>query len=394
MEQWVRIQDLQGRTSAGAGRLGPRRIALVAASLEILGGQGIQARTLATELQKDGFEVTFIPINPQFPRGLRWLRRYPYARTLLNQALFLPSLLRLRRAEVAHVFSASYWSFLLSPVPAIVAARCLGKRIVLNYHSGEAEDHLARWGMFVHPWLRWVDEIVVPSEYLQRVFARYGHRARVIRNVVDTSAFRYRERLPLRPRFLSTRNLSPHYRVDNTLEAFALLKNRYPEATLTVVGYGSEEGRIRGLAASLGSEGIRFVGRVEAPAMPRLYDEAEIFLNSSEVDNQPVSILEAFAAGLPVVSTGTGGIAAMVREGETGFLVPPRNPAAMAKAVGSLLEDPHRALLLARRARQEVTSYTWSHVREAWATVYSGRTLSRGEEGRTDGLPPSTGRVA
>src|SRR5213593_2463110 len=105
----------------------PRRIALIAASLEILGGQGVQALSLATELGKQGDEVAFIPINPSFPRGLRWLRRYPGVRTLLNEALYLPSLVRLRGAEVAHVFSASYWSFLLGPVPAILAARLLGR---------------------------------------------------------------------------------------------------------------------------------------------------------------------------------------------------------------------------------------------------------------------------
>lgn len=348
------------------------RIAVVAASLDILGGQGIQAHILAEELGNDGYDVTFVPINPRFPLGLRWLRRYPYARTLLNQALYLPSLVRLRTAEVAHVFSASYWSFLLSPAPAIVVARCLGKRVVLNYHSGEAEDHLARWGILVHPWLRSVDEIVVPSEYLRTVFARHGYPARVIRNVVDTSRFRYRERLPLRPRLLSTRNLEAHYRVDNTLEAFALLKARYPEATLAVVGYGSETGRLRRLAASLGSDGIRFVGRVEPPAMARLYEEADIFVNSSIVDNQPVSVLEAFAAGLPVVSTNTGGLAAMVRDGETGLIVPSGDPVAMAKAVTTLLENPDRALLIARRAREEAEKYTWSQVREEWAAAYSG----------------------
>lgn len=348
------------------------RIALVAASLDILGGQGIQAAMLAGGLRKEGYAVTFLPVNPRFPSWARWVRRYPYARTLLNQALYLPTLLRLRRADVAHIFSAAYWSFLLGPAPALLAARALGNRIVLNYHSGEAEDHLGRWGLRVHPWLRLADEIVVPSEYLQRVFARHGYPARVIRNVVDTSRFHYRERAPLRPRLLSTRNLEPHYRVDNTLVAFALLKAQYPDATLTVAGYGSEEGRLRRLAASLGVEGIRFVGRVEPPALPRLYGEADIFVNSSVVDNQPVSVLEAFAAGLPVVSTGTGDIAAMVRDGETGFIVPQGDPAAMGKAVAALLEHQGIALRIARQARHEVEKYTWSRVREQWAAVYSG----------------------
>ena len=348
------------------------RIALVAASLDIVGGQGVQARLLVDRLRSDGYDVLFVPINPRFPPGLRWLRRYAYARTLVNEGLYVPSLRRLRDVDVVQVLSASYWSFVLAVIPAILAAWSLGKRIVLHYHSGEADDHLARWGVLVHPWLRLVDEIVVPSEYLRGVFARHGYRVRVIRNVVDTRHFRFRERVPLHPRLLSTRNLEPYYRVDNTLEAFALLKAQYPEATLTVAGYGNEDVRLRRLAASLGASGIRFVGRVEPMAMADLYDQADVFVNSSVVDNQPVSVLEAFAAGLPVVSTGAGDIAAMVRDGETGLLVPPGDPAAMAKAVAGLLDNPDRAHGIARRARQEVEEYTWPRVRDAWAAVYSG----------------------
>ncbi|MBI4169888.1 MAG: glycosyltransferase family 4 protein [Acidobacteria bacterium] len=345
----------------------------MAASLDILGGQGVQAAALERALRAEGAEVHFIPINPRFPYGLGWLRRWPCLRTFLNQALYLERLGGLRRADVAHVFSASYWSFLLAPAPAMLLARALGKRVVLHYHSGEAEDHLDRWGGLVHPWLRLADEIVVPSEYLRAVFQRHGYRPRVIRNVVELSQFRYRERRPLRPRLLSARNLEPHYRVDNTLRAFALIRARHPEATLTVAGYGSREGKLRRLAARLGATGIRFAGRVEPEAMTLLHEESDIFMNSSVVDNQPVCILEAFASGLPVVSTPTGDIGAMVRQDETGLLVPPQDPAAMAAAVFRLLGDPDLALRLVRRARREAAEYAWQRVREAWQSVYTGR---------------------
>jgi glycosyltransferase involved in cell wall biosynthesis len=106
--------------------------------------------------------------------------------------------------------------------------------------------------------------------------------------------------------------------------------------------------------------------------MPSLCEEADIFVNASVVDNQPVSVLEAFAAGLPVVSTGTGDIAAMVCGGQTGVIIPRENPAAMAKAVAGLLQEPDRALRLARRARLESEKYTWPRVRGEWAAVYSG----------------------
>jgi glycosyltransferase involved in cell wall biosynthesis len=345
-------------------------IALVAASLDIVGGQGIQARALADHLTNEGYDVIFVPVNPRFPSGLRWVRRIPAIRTLLNELLYVPSLARLRHADVVHIFSASYWSFLLGPAAALVVARLLGKRTVLNYHSGEADDHLTNWGLRVHPWLRLADEIVVPSRYLQEVFEQHGYRAHVIQNVVDTSSLAYRERFPLRPRLLSTRNLERHYGVDVILMAFALFKTRYPEATLTVAGYGRDERALHDLARSLGTSGIRFVGRQEPPEMAALYADADVFVNASIVDNQPVSVLEAFAAGLPVVSTATGDLANLIGQNECGFIVPVGDPAAMAAAVTSLLEHPVRALRMARLAKQKVETHTWPRVRDAWGAVY------------------------
>ncbi len=349
------------------------RVALIASGPGSTGGQEVQAAALQDRLREEGHQVTRIPIDPAFPRALSWVRRWPYARTLLNQSLYLPSLAQLREVDVAHIFSASFWSFLLAPAPAIAASRYYGKRVVLHYHSGEAEAHLAGWGLLVHPFLRRVDEIVVPSEYLKEVFARHGYRARVIRNIVDTARFRYRDRPPLKPRFLSARGLEPHYRVDVTIRAFSRLKKSYPEATLTVAGSGSEEKRLRGLAEALGAGGVRFAGAVDPRQMPRLYEEADILLNSSVVDNQPVSVLEAFAAGLPVVSTPTGDLANLIRHRTTGLLVPREDPEAMADAASYLLGNPNRAQLIARCARQEAEKYRWENVRSSWLAVYAGQ---------------------
>jgi glycosyltransferase involved in cell wall biosynthesis len=342
------------------------RVAVVAPSLDILGGQSVQAHALVKELRADGYPAALVAINPRFPRRLRWVRRIPYLRTLVNQALYLPGLLRLARADVVHVFSASFWSFLLAPVPAMLAGRLCGARVVLHYHSGEAAEHLGRWGVLVHPWLRLAHLIVVPSEYLARIFASHGHSAQVIRNVIDLTRFEYRERMPLQPRLIATRNLEPYYRVDVVLEAFARVRAAVPGATLIVAGDGSEAARLREMAGP----GVRFVGAVDPHWMPALLAEADIFVNTSVVDNQPVSILEAFAAGLPVVTAPTGDIPAMVRHGETGLLVPALDAGALADAVLGLLRDAGSAVRLARNARREIERYTWSAVAGQWASVY------------------------
>jgi len=349
------------------------RVAVVAASLDILGGQGVQARSLLDGLRDDGYDVTFVPINPRFPRALGWIRNIRGLRTLVNQAIYLPLLSWLASADVVHVFSASYWSFLLAPVPAMIAARAMNKRTVLHYHSGEAEDHLANWGWLVHPWLGLAHEIVVPSEYLREVFARHGYPTRVIPNVVDLSKFQYRERRPLQPRVLSARNLERYYRVDLVIEAFARFSAEVPAATLTVAGYGSEEGRLRGLAASLGGDAIRFAGKIDPAAVPQLYAQHDIFVSAAVLDNQPVSILEAFSAGLPVVSTSTGDIPLMVGHGEIGLLVAPGDPVALAEAMATVWRAPEEARQRAARARREVVKYTWPAVRDQWAAVYAER---------------------
>src|SRR5205814_8310909 len=105
------------------------------------------------------------------------------------------------------------------------------------------------------------------------------------------------------------------------MRASALIKAFCPDATLTVAGGGRDAALLRHLAEEFDVD-VRFVGAVDPQRMPQLYDEADLLLNASSIDNQPLTILEAFASGLPVVSTAAGDIPAMVRNGDTGWLAP------------------------------------------------------------------------
>jgi glycosyltransferase involved in cell wall biosynthesis len=147
-----------------------------------------------------------------------------------------------------------------------------------------------------------------------------------------------------------------------------------PDATLTIAGYGSEERRLRELTVAVGCAGaVRFTGRVDPDDMPRLYADHDIFVNASVLDNQPVSVLEAFASGLPIVSTAVGDIPYMVRNGETGTLAS-ADAADLAGALVRVWNDPDGARAMARRARAAVRRYTWPTVREEWLDIYSERT--------------------
>src|SRR5437899_1638811 len=124
----------------------PLCVLIVAPSLDMLGGQAVQAAHLSEQLQLEpSLEVGFLPINPPMPGFLKRVQGVKYVRSIRTTLLYWAALLaHVRRYDVIHVFSASYLSFLISPTPAILVAKFLGKKIVLNYRSGEAEDHLQR----------------------------------------------------------------------------------------------------------------------------------------------------------------------------------------------------------------------------------------------------------
>src|SRR5213078_2901241 len=293
-------------------------------------------------------------------------------RTVVTSLRYVWTLLTsLAAYDLVHVFSASYFSFLLAPTPAVLLGKWYGKKVSLNYRSGEAEDHVRRWRRTAIPILRLVEAWVVPSRYRVDVFARVGLHASVIGNVVDCDQFRFRERRPLRPVFLSNRNFEAHYNVACVLRAFAQIQRRHPDARLIVAGDGKERRALVRLARELSLRNTEFVGRVTPDRMPSVYDAADVYLNGPDIDNMPGSILEAFASGLPVVTTDAGGIPYIVRHGETGLLVPRGNHEGIAAAALRLLQDASLSERLVGSAREECRRrYTPEPVLREWVRVY------------------------
>ena len=351
----------------------PLRVLIVAPSLDILGGQAVQATRLIARLKEEpALEVSFLPINPRLPGVLRRLQAIKYVRTVVTTLLYIATLLvRVRAYDVIHVFSASYFSFVLSPTPAILVAKLYGKKVMLNYRSGEAEDHLTRWRRTALPVIRLADKVVVPSGYLVEVFGRFGIRAESIANTVDLTRFKFRTRLPLRPVILSNRNLESLYNVECILRAFAIIQKRVSEARLIVAGDGSERARLESLRDELGIKNVEFIGQVSPERMPALYDQADIFVNASNIDNMPVSHIEAFASGLAVVTTDAGGIPYIVVNERNGLVVSCRDYEAIARSVVALLEDAEMADRLIKTALADCEKYTWSAVREEWLATYA-----------------------
>jgi glycosyltransferase involved in cell wall biosynthesis len=374
----------QGKACGAAGS--PLRVLIVAPSIDILGGQAVQAARLLEGLRREpSLEVGFLPINPRLPGPFRQLQRIKYVRTVVTSLHYAASLLKgVRKYDLVHVFSASYFSFVLAPTPAMLCAKLYGKKIVLNYHSGEAEDHLTRWRRTAIPTLKLADAIAVQSDYLVNVFARFNLQARAIFNHLETERFCFRERKALRPIFLANRNLEPHYNVGCVLSAFAKIQRRIPEAQLIVIGDGSQRAELETLSRSLALRHVEFRGRIPPEEMRDVYGEADIYLNASDIDSMPISILEAFASGLAVATTRAGGIPFIVTHERTGLLVERGDHEALAFAALRLLEDGALALSLTNNARSELEKYSWPAVRDAWLDLY-GEVMSGKAEANQGG---------
>jgi L-malate glycosyltransferase len=358
------------------------KVAIIAASLKYVGGQSVQAELLLRGWKDDkDVEIKFIPIDPEFPFLLKWIEQIPLLRTLVRQPIYMCDLWReLKNADIAHIFSASYWSFLVAPAPAWLVARCRGKKTLIHYHSGEARDHLQRFRS-ARPVLKGADRLVVPSGFLVDVFREFHLEARAIPNIVDTSQFSFRARRPLRPYLVCTRGFHPYYCIDVVVRAFAEVQKKFPDARLDLVGGGPLEAEIRGLVTELDLRGVDFKGIAPREEIGRYYDQADIFINGSRLDNMPVSILEAFASGLPVVTTEPAGMRYVVEHERTGLLSPVGDPQALAENAIRLLQDASLADRLTANAQQEMDRYSWPVVRQQWLDIYRAMTATDARKG-------------
>jgi L-malate glycosyltransferase len=349
------------------------RIALVGPLPPPSGGMANQTRQLARLLQQAHVEVALVQTNA--PYRPRWIAPLRGARALFRLLPFFLALWRAAgRVHLFHVMANSGWSWHLFAVPVLCVAKLRRVPVLVNYRGGNAEPFFStsRWARAT---LRMADRLVVPSGFLQQVFQRFGFDAAIVPNVVDLSRFTSRPAdvgmSYSEPHIIITRNLEPIYDIETALRAFAIVRSTRPGAKLTIAGSGPEREHLEQLAQTLGVAAcVTFTGRLDNERIPELYRQADLFLNSSTVDNMPISILEALASGVPVVSTAVGGIPYLVEDRKTALLVPPRDPHAIARALLELIENPSQAARLAAAGRAAVQQYSWASVRARLFAVY------------------------
>jgi len=350
-------------------------------------GMTVQAETLRRRLTEDGLVVKAVRTNPQLTGPLRPLQRVRFVRGAIAWARYAWALRALPATDIVHVFASSGLSFFLFVAPAVAVGRVLRRPVVMHYHGGAAATFLDRWGWLAAPFVRAADRVVVPSGFLVDVFARHGIAAVTIANPVDVPSVDAAPGEP--PVVLSCRNLTPIYDIATAIDAFARLVAVVPAARLLVAGDGPDRSALERQADAIGlADRVEFLGNVDPDDMATVRARATLLINTSRVDNQPVSLLEALAAGLPVVSTDAGGIPDMVSHDVDALLAPVGNADALGAHLSSLAQDDTLAERLRAAGRVRARAFRWEAVRSAWFRLY-GDLLQQEVRGRFTSLRPT-----
>ena len=248
--------------------------------------------------------------------------------------------------------------------------RHLGKPYLLTLHGGNLPAFAQRWPGRVRRLLRGAFAVTTPSHYLMDAMKSYRTDLSLLPNAIELDKYAFRCRGRIRPSLVWLRAFHKIYNPSLVPHVMACLRCEFPDLHLTMVGPDTQDGTLQltvKLADDLSvSQHLRMLGPIPKANVPECLAEADIFLNTADIDNAPVTIVEAMACGLCIISTSVGGIPYLLRDGHDALLVPPNDPEAMAAAVRRILKEPGLAKILSRNARRKAEEFSWSNILPQW----------------------------
>lgn len=212
---------------------------------------------------------------------------------------------------------------------------------------------------------------VAPSHYLLREFEERGFSNVIyIPNTIEIEKYTYKKRKKFQPKLLWVRAFASIYNPKMAVEVLCVLQNKFPQATLTMVGPDKDGSLIetKRKADELGLR-VNFTGQLSKEAWWQVGADHDVFINTTHFDNTPVSVLEAMALGLAVVSTNVGGIPFLLTHEETALLVADGQVEEMCVAIENTIQNPTASFLRTQQARVLVEKMDWQVIKEQWNSL-------------------------
>lgn len=294
-----------------------------------------------------------------------------------NQILRLVDMLRAcwqhrKEVDAAIIDTYSTWAFYYACACAWLL-RQLRIRYIPILHGGNLPVRLKRSPILCRQLFgsAWIN--IAPSGYLLHHFIEAGYRVELIPNYIELEHYPFRHRSQVTPRILWVRSFHELYRPHWAISILERLLKQYPDAELCMVGPdkdGSLE-RCRQLAEGKGlADKVRFTGRLSKPDWIALSAQYDIFLNTTSADNTPVSVMEAMALGMLVVTTRVGGIPWLFEDGTEGIMVAEANEDKLTNAIMELIEQPEKATSISAKARKKAEEWDWEMVKGKWKVLF------------------------
>jgi glycosyltransferase involved in cell wall biosynthesis len=257
-----------------------------------------------------------------------------------------------------------YYAFLSSQL-----ARVLNLKYIPILHGGNLPNRLRDSSKMSQLLFKNSYRNIAPSNYLKSEFKKYGYESDFIPNVLEVATYKFKNRGDFQPKLLYVRALHKLYNPQMAIRVLAKLQQEFPLAELCMVG-PDKDGSLadcKALANKLGVfNSITFTGLLPKQQWHELSEIYDVFINTTTIDNTPVSVMEAMALGLLVISTDVGGIPYLIKNKETGLLVTSNNPNEMTDAVKDVVSNPLKYNKITSLARSAVEQFDWEIVKEDW----------------------------
>lgn len=219
---------------------------------------------------------------------------------------------------------------------------------------------------------------IAPSKYLASEFLKRGYDVQVIPNILDVKNYKLKKRAVISPKLLYVRAFAAIYNPKMAIHVLFELKKKYPLATLCMVG-PDRDGSLAGvkkLVSKLGLESsVEFTGVLSKTEWHKKSEEFDVFINTTNFDNTPVSVMEVMAMGLAVVSTNAGGLPYLLDDENDALLVSKNDVNGMVNSVIKLLESNELVEKMTKNAREKVEKFDWYYVKHDWNKILRDENL-------------------
>ncbi|WP_282134469.1 glycosyltransferase family 4 protein [Seonamhaeicola maritimus] len=284
--------------------------------------------------------------------------------------MLLTCFIHKRSVDFVIIDTYSTWNFYYA-VLVSQFCRLLSIKYILRLNGGNLPNRLKNSPKLSRLVFSNAYEMISPSFYLTEIFKTYGYNEIVlIPNAINLNNYEYYERSLNNVKLLWVRSFSKIYNPELAVKVLKTIKAEGFQAELCMVGPDSDGSleKAQKLADDLRVE-VKFTGKLTKESWIELSKDYNIFINTTNFDNMPVSVVEAMALGLPVVSTNVGGMPYLIENGVDGILVNPDNVNEFVDAIKNMISDSKRATQMTVNARAKVEQFDWSHVKKLWDKV-------------------------